>query len=68
MNGTVKTKTEKFFGFITPEGDMPEKKDVFFHESSLVDMKWPDIQEGMKVSYDVEDSPKGLRAANVRRA
>ncbi|MDB9990323.1 cold shock domain-containing protein, partial [Flavobacteriales bacterium] len=37
-------------------------KDVFVHKNGLSD----DINEGDKVSYDVEESPKGLNAINVR--
>jgi len=59
-NGTVKFfNNTKGFGFITPdEGN----KDVFVHQSGLVD----EINEGDKVSYDVEESPKGLNAVNVK--
>ena len=32
MNGTIKTKTEKGFGFIAREG---ETKDLFFHSNDL---------------------------------
>ncbi|MGB5171767.1 cold-shock protein [Eudoraea chungangensis] len=58
-NGTVKFfNNTKGFGFITPEdGD----KDVFVHVSGLTQ----DIAEGDKVSYDLEESPKGLNAVNV---
>ena len=60
--GIVKFFNEtKGFGFITPdEGG----KDVFAHKTGLQE----DIREGDKVSYDVEDSPKGQNAINVRRA
>jgi len=60
-NGTVKFfNTSKGFGFITPdEGG----KDVFVHQNGLTD----DIDEGDKVSYDVEETPKGLNALNVKR-
>ncbi|HIA35828.1 MAG TPA: cold shock domain-containing protein [Flavobacteriales bacterium] len=37
-------------------------KDVFVHQNGLTD----DITEGDKVSYDVEESPKGLNATNVK--
>jgi len=59
-NGTVKFFNEtKGFGFITPdEGN----KDVFVHANGLID----EIREGDKVSYDVEESPKGLNAVNVK--
>lgn len=59
-NGTVKFfNTTKGFGFITPdEGG----KDVFVHQTGLVD----NINEGDKVSYDVEEGQKGLSAVNVK--
>ncbi len=59
-NGTVKFfNNSKGFGFITPEeGD----KDVFVHVNGLID----EIREGDKVSYDVEEGPKGLNALNVK--
>ncbi len=59
-NGTVKFfNNSKGFGFITPdEGG----KDVFVHQSGLID----NINEGDKVSYDVEDGQKGLNAVNVK--
>jgi len=58
--GTVKFfNNSKGFGFITPEdGD----KDVFVHANGLIDQ----IKEGDKVSYDVEEGPKGLNAVNVK--
>ena len=59
-NGTVKFfNNSKGFGFITPEDD---SKDVFVHVNGLVD----EINEGDKVSYDVEEGPKGLNATNVK--
>ncbi len=65
MNGTIKRLTDKGFGFITPEG---ESKDVFFHSSALVDVTFPELQVGDKVTFETEDSEKGPRAKNVRRA
>ena len=58
--GTVKFfNNSKGFGFITPEdGD----KDVFVHVNGLVD----EIREGDKVSFDVQEGPKGLNAVNVK--
>ena len=59
-NGTVKFfNRAKGFGFITPDDG---SKDVFVHQNGLTD----EINEGDKVSYDVEESPKGLNAINVK--
>ena len=58
-NGTVKFfNNSKGFGFITPDDG---SKDVFVHQSALT----VEIAEGDKVSYDVEETEKGLNAVNV---
>jgi len=58
--GTVKFfNNARGFGFIAPDDG---GKDVFVHKSDLVD----EITEGDKVSYDVEESEKGLNAINVK--
>lgn len=58
-NGTVKFfNTTKGFGFITPdEGG----KDVFVHVSATKE----EINEGDKVSFEIEETPKGQSAINV---
>jgi CspA family cold shock protein len=59
-NGTVKFFNDfKGFGFITPDDG---SKDVYVHQNGLTD----EITEGDKVSYDVEESEKGLNAVNVK--
>ena len=65
MNGTVKTKTDKGFGFIAREG---EEKDLFFHSNNLVDITYDELEEGASVTFDVVDSDKGPRAENVKLA
>jgi CspA family cold shock protein len=66
MNGKIKTlKSEKMFGFITPEGS---DKDVFFHKDALVGVSFEELREGDMVSFDTEQSEKGPRAVNVQRA
>ena len=58
-NGTVKFFINaKGFGFITPDDG---SKDVFVHKNDL-DVE---ITEGDKVTYEVEESPKGLNAVNI---
>ena len=58
--GTVKFfNNSKGFGFITPSDG---GKDLFVHVSAVKG----EIRDGDKVSYDVENSPKGLNAVNVQ--
>ena len=65
MQGAIKKKiADKGFGFITVEG---QEKDLFFHSNSLVGVTFDEIQEGDNVTFDVEDSPKGKNAVNVKR-
>ena len=68
MTGTIKTLVvEKNFGFITPEDG---SKDIFFHATSLTagPEEFKNLKQGDTVSFDVEESEKGPRAANVVRA
>ena len=59
-NGTVKFfNNARGFGFIAPDDG---SGDLFVHKSDLVG----EITEGDKVSYDVEESEKGLNAINVK--
>jgi len=59
-NGTVKFfNRSKGFGFIIPDDG---SKDVFVHKNDLIDQ----IADGDKVSYEVEESQKGLNAINVK--
>ena len=67
MQGIIKKKIDlKGFGFITPEGE--GKKDLFFHRNSLVGVTFEELAEGDAVSFETEESPKGLNAVNVQRA
>jgi len=60
-NGTVKFFNEgKGFGFITPDDG---GKDVFVHANALNGLQ---LNEGDKVSYDVEEGQKGLNAVDVK--
>ncbi|MCK5875123.1 MAG: cold-shock protein [Alcanivoracaceae bacterium] len=64
--GTVKWFNEsKGFGFITQdEGGA----DVFVHFSAIQGNGFKTLAEGQKVSYDIQQGPKGPQAANVNKA
>lgn len=58
--GTVKFFNEsKGYGFITPDDG---GKDVFVHANGI---NGNYLNEGDKVTYDVEEGRKGLNAVNV---
>jgi len=65
MKGTIKTKTDRGFGFISREG---ETKDLFFHSSDLVGVTFDELQVGAEVTFDVVEGEKGPRAKNVQLA
>lgn len=65
MTGTIKRLTDKGFGFITAEG---LAKDLFFHSNALVGVTFDELREGDTLSFETEESPKGLNATNVQRA
>jgi len=62
IEGTVKWFNEsKGFGFLSREGG----PDVFVHHSEIRADGYRTLNEGDKVQFEVTDSPKGPRAANV---
>ncbi|KKT55541.1 MAG: Cold shock-like protein [Candidatus Collierbacteria bacterium GW2011_GWB1_45_35] len=63
MTGTIKTKTDRGFGFISRDG---ETKDLFFHSNDLKDVTFEELQVGAAVTFDVEVGDKGPSAKNVQ--
>jgi len=60
--GTVKWfNAEKGYGFITGE----DGKDVFVHFSAIQGDGYKTLDEGQEVTYDVQQGPRGMQAANV---
>ena len=60
--GTVKWFNDsKGFGFITRE----KGGDVFVHFGDIQDSGFKSLAVGQQVQFDVVDSPKGPKAANV---
>jgi CspA family cold shock protein len=61
--GTVKFfNSAKGFGFISPEGGA---KDVFVHVSAVEAAGLRTLNEGQKVSFDIQPDPKGSKAVNL---
>lgn len=65
MKGTIKTLTDKGFGFISREG---ETKDLFFHSKDLQGVTYDELQVGDVVTFEVTQTEKGAAAINVSKA
>jgi len=64
MNGTIKTLTDRGFGFIARDG---ETKDLFFHSKDLKGVTYEELKVGDKVTFEVVEGEKGPAAINVTR-
>ena len=60
--GKIKKLTDKGFGFIA----QPNGQDLFFHSSSLTNVRYEELREGQTVSYEVGSGPKGPCAESVQ--
>ena len=65
MKGTIKTLTDRGFGFIAREGEV---KDLFFHSKELKGVTFDELKVGDVVSFEVANGEKGPSAVNVSRA
>ena len=65
MQGTIKKLlTDKNFGFIDQEG----ADDLFFHANNSEGVEFDQLKEGDAVTFEVENTPKGDAAVNVKKA
>lgn len=53
---------DRGFGFISDT----DGREVFFHQNSIIEGKFDALKEDQSLEFEVEDSPKGPRAVNVR--
>lgn len=65
MKGTIKTLTDRGFGFIAREGEV---KDLFFHSKDLKGVMFDELKVGDVVSFEVVQGEKGPSAKDVERA
>ena len=64
--GTVKFfNSTKGFGFIAPEGG---GKDVFVHVTAVEAAGMRSLQEGQRISFDVQPDARGSKAVNLKAA
>ena len=64
--GTVKFfNSTKGFGFIAPEGG---GKDVFVHATAVEMAGTRSLNEGQRVSFDIQPDARGSKAVNLKSA
>ena len=62
--GTVKFfNSAKGFGFIAPEGG---GKDVFVHATAVEAAGMRSLNEGQRVSFDIQPDARGAKAVNLK--
>ncbi len=63
-SGTVKFfNATRGYGFISPDDGT---KDVFVHISAVERSGLGQLSEGQKVSFEVQQDPRGLKAVNLQ--
>lgn len=55
---------QKGFGFITPDDGA---RDCFVHYSVIMDEGFKSLTENQAVEFEIKESDKGPRAANVKK-
>jgi CspA family cold shock protein len=63
--GTVKWFSRvKGYGFIQPDG---ASEDVFVHYTAILGEGFRNLDQGQRVEFSIEDTPKGPQAAEVTK-
>ena len=69
--GTIKKLVrDRGFGFILPEGETSQDKDLFFHRVDVDGDLFDGLQEGQAVNYEIgrderRGTPKATRVSSV---
>ena len=63
MNGKIKKLIRgRGYGFIEAE----DGREIFFHQTALVDLEYDSLEEGQHVQFDVVEGEKGPKAENIK--
>ncbi len=69
--GIIRSLRDRGFGFIARDEGGPRTDKLFFHRSAVENDGFDRLQEGQRVSFDVEPDPRDpsrRRAVHVRLA
>jgi CspA family cold shock protein len=66
VQGTVRFSNQRgSYGFLnTEDSEDTDEDEVFFH---MADIRGPDLAEGQHAEFEIKQSDKGPRAANLTR-
>lgn len=63
LKGTIKTLIRgRGYGFISAE----DGREIFFHQTDLIDVEFDSLEEEQQVQFDVEKGTKGPKAVSVK--
>ena len=63
--GTIQRLTDRGFGFIKSDAF---DKDIFFHAKNLDGVAYEELRAGDAVTFEVEETDRGLNAIKIARA